>query len=80
MSLMNAQIWIAIAVGVAAMVDDLARRHIANWIPVAALAGGIGWQVGRDGAHGLLTALGGAALGFGAFLVFICWAAWVAGT
>jgi prepilin peptidase CpaA len=70
MSLMNAQIWIAIAVGVAAMVDDLARRHIANWIPVAALAGGIGWQVGRDGAHGLLTALGGAALGFGAFLVF----------
>ena len=52
------------------MVDDLTRRHIANWIPAAALAGGMGWQVGRDGAHGLLTALGGAALGFCVFLIF----------
>lgn len=52
------------------MVDDLARRHIANWIPVAALAGGIGWQVGRNGAPGLLTALGGTVLGFCVFLVF----------
>ena len=52
------------------MADDLWRRHIANWIPVAALAGGIGWQVGRDGMHGLLTALGGAVVGFCAFLVF----------
>jgi prepilin peptidase CpaA len=67
---MNAQVWIAIAVGVAAMADDLWRRHIANWIPVAALAGGIGWQVGRDGMHGLMTALGGAVVGFCAFLVF----------
>jgi prepilin peptidase CpaA len=67
---MNTQIWIAIAVGVAAMADDLYRRHIANWIPVAALAGGIGWQVGRDGAHGLMTALLGAVVGFCAFLIF----------
>ena len=52
------------------MADDLWRRHIANWIPVAALAGGIGWQVGRDGMHGLMTALGGAVVGFCAFLVF----------
>jgi prepilin peptidase CpaA len=67
---MNMQVWIAIAVGVAATVDDLARRHIANWIPAAALAGGLGWQVGRAGWHGLLTALGGAVLGFCVFLVF----------
>jgi prepilin peptidase CpaA len=67
---MSMQLWIAIAVGVAASVDDLARRHIANWIPAAALAGGLGWQVGRAGWHGLLTALGGAALGFSVFLVF----------
>jgi prepilin peptidase CpaA len=67
---MSMQIWIAIAVGVAATVDDLSRRHIANWIPAAALAGGLGWQVGRAGWHGLLTALGGAALGFSVFLVF----------
>src|SRR5665213_4281237 len=56
---MNAQVWIAMAVGIAAMVDDLARRHIANWIPAAALAGGLGWQIGSDGWHGLLTSLGG---------------------
>jgi len=55
---------------VAAMVDDLARRHIANWIPAAALAGGLGWQIGREGWHGVLTALGGAALGFCVFLIF----------
>ena len=67
---MNAQVWIAMAVGVAAMVDDLARRHIANWIPAAALAGGLGWQIGRAGWHGLLTALGGTVLGFCVFLIF----------
>jgi prepilin peptidase CpaA len=67
---MSAQVWIAIAVGVAAMVDDLARRHIANWIPAAALAGGFGWQIGRDGWHGLWTALAGSLLGFGVFLIF----------
>lgn len=67
---MSAQMWIAIAVGVAAMVDDLARRHIANWIPAAALAGGLGWQIGREGWHGVLTALGGAAVGFCVFLIF----------
>lgn len=67
---MSMQVWIAIAVGVAATVDDLSRRHIANWIPAAALAGGLGWQIGRAGWHGLLTALGGAAVGFCVFLIF----------
>jgi prepilin peptidase CpaA len=55
---------------VAATVDDLARRHIANWIPAAALAGGLGWQIGRAGWHGLGTALGGAVVGFSVFLIF----------
>ncbi len=67
---MSAQVWIAIAVGIAAMVDDLKRRHIANWIPAAALAGGFGWQIGRAGWGGALNALGGAAAGFCVFLVF----------
>ncbi len=67
---MNAQVVIAILVGVAAVVDDLARRHIANWIPMAALAGGLGWQVGQHGWWGLVVALGGAAAGFGVFLIF----------
>jgi prepilin peptidase CpaA len=67
---MNAQVWIAILVGLAAAIDDLARRHIANWIPAAALAGGFGWQIGQGGWQGALTALGGTIAGFAVFLVF----------
>jgi prepilin peptidase CpaA len=67
---MSMQVWIAIVVGMAAVIDDLARRHIANWIPAAALAGGFGWQIGRSGWQGALTALAGAAAGFAVFLIF----------
>jgi prepilin peptidase CpaA len=68
---MTAQVWIAILVGLAAIVDDLARRRIANWIPAAALAGGLGWQIGQHGIWmGALYALAGAASGFGVFLIF----------
>jgi prepilin peptidase CpaA len=67
---MTAQVWIAILVGLAATVDDLARRQIANWIPIAALAGGLGWQIGQNGWRGALTALYGAAAGFAVFLIF----------
>jgi prepilin peptidase CpaA len=67
---MTMQVWIAVLVGLAATVDDLARRQIANWIPAAALAGGFGWQIGQDGWAGALHALAGAAAGFGVFLVF----------
>jgi prepilin peptidase CpaA len=68
---MTAQVWIAILVGLAAIVDDLARRQIANWIPAAALAGGLGWQIGQ---HGVLLgagyALAGSGVGFLVFLIF----------
>jgi prepilin peptidase CpaA len=67
---MSMQVWIAIVVGMAAVIDDLARRHIANWIPAAALAGGFGWQIGQSGWHGALTALGGTVVGFAVFLIF----------
>lgn len=67
---MSTQVWIAVLVGLAAMVDDLARRQIANWICVAALAGGFGWQIGQNGPMGALYALGGAATGFAVFLIF----------
>jgi prepilin peptidase CpaA len=67
---MTMQVWIAILVGLAATIDDLARRQIANWIPAAALAGGIGWQVGQTGWRGGLAALAGAAAGFAVFLIF----------
>jgi prepilin peptidase CpaA len=68
---MTAQVWIAILVGLAATIDDLARRHIANWIPAAAFAGGVGWQIGQNGFWpGTGYALGGAAAGFTVFLIF----------
>ena len=67
---MTVQVWIAILVGLAATIDDLARRRIANWIPVAALAGGFGWQIGRNGWPGVLYAAGGAVVGFAVFLIF----------
>ena len=67
---MNAQVWIAILVGLAAMIDDLARRQIANWIPLSALAAGFGWQIGQSGWNGFLYAGIGAVAGFAVFLVF----------
>lgn len=67
---MTTQVWIAVLVGLAATVDDLVRRQIANWIPAAALAGGFGWQIGQDGWAGALHALAGGAAGFAVFLIF----------
>ena len=66
----NAQVWIAVLVGLAAMIDDLARRQIANWIPLSALAAGFGWQIGQSGLNGLLYAGIGTMAGFAVFLVF----------
>jgi prepilin peptidase CpaA len=67
---MSAQVWIAILVGVAATVDDLRRRQIANWIPVVALVGGLAWQVSQSGWRGALDSVLGTAAGFAVFLVF----------
>ena len=67
---MNAQVWIAILVGLAATVNDLARREIANWIPAVALLAGFAWQIGRNGWMGAWYALAGAATGFAVFLIF----------
>jgi len=66
----SAQVWIAILVGLAAMIDDLARRQIANWIPLSALAAGFGWQIGQSGLNGLLYAGIGTVAGFAVFLIF----------
>jgi prepilin peptidase CpaA len=70
LSTFSAQVWIALLVGIAAVIDDLARRQISNWITVAALAGGLGWQTGKFGWMGLVYGAAGAAAGFGVFLVF----------
>lgn len=67
---MTAQVAMALVLGGAAAVQDLATRRISNWIPVAGLACGLGWHGATAGWPGLLTALGGGAAGFGVFLVF----------
>jgi prepilin peptidase CpaA len=67
---MNAQVWIAILVGLAATIDDIARRQIANWIPAVALASGLAWQVKQSGWLGAWYAIAGVAAGFGVFLIF----------
>ncbi|HXP85979.1 MAG TPA: prepilin peptidase [Bryobacteraceae bacterium] len=67
---MNAQVWIAVLIGLAATINDLARREISNWIPAAALVCGTAWQMSQRGWWGALNALAGAAAGFAVFLVF----------
>jgi prepilin peptidase CpaA len=67
---MNAQVWIAVLVGVAATVNDLINREIADWIPATALVAGLGWQIGEHGWRGALYGLAGALAGFAAFLIF----------
>lgn len=70
MGSMTAEASIGALVGVAAVIDDLTRRRISNWIPVAALAAGIACQVAHRGLMGIVIALGGAVCGFGVFLIF----------
>lgn len=67
---MSTQVWIAVIVGLAASADDLVRRQISNWIPLAALVAGVVLHTVQDGWRGALTALAGAAAGFAVFLVF----------
>jgi prepilin peptidase CpaA len=66
----NPQLGIALAVGLAATVDDLRRRNISNWIVLAALAAGLVYQVSQHGVWGALYSLIGAVAGFAVFLVF----------
>jgi len=67
---MTAEIAIAGFLGIAASVEDLKRRTISNWIPLAALAGGLICHSLDQGWHGAGTAALGALSGFGVFLIF----------
>jgi prepilin peptidase CpaA len=67
---MNATEWTVVALGSAAVIDDLRRRHISNWLTGAGLAAGLAAALGTAGWRGLLLAAAGAALGFAVFLVF----------
>lgn len=67
---MTAQVAMAVAVGLAASIEDLAFRRVSNWIPAAGLVCGLCWHTGVAGWRGVLTAAAGAAAGFGVFLIF----------
>ena len=63
-------LWIALIIGIAAIVDDLAYRRISNWIPLAALIAGFALQISLHGWKGVFMSAGGVAAGASAFLVF----------
>jgi prepilin peptidase CpaA len=69
---MNWPLATALLLGCAASIDDCRRRAIANWINVAGLAAGLVWHTVSAGSAGLARSAGGAALGFGVFLIFYC--------
>jgi prepilin peptidase CpaA len=66
----TAQCWIAGVVGIAAIVDDLARRQISNWIPCSAFAAGLILQTVESGWRGAGSALLGTVMGALVFLIF----------
>ena len=67
---MTAQAWIAGVVGIAAIVDDLARRQISNWISCSAFAAGLILQTSHNGWQGAGSALLGTITGAVVFLIF----------
>lgn len=64
------QAWLAVAVGCAAIIDDLRRRRIANWIPAVALVGGLLLMSVEAGWRGVGSAVLGSIAGGAAFLIF----------
>jgi prepilin peptidase CpaA len=67
---MTLQLWVAIVIGVAATMEDLARRQISNWICGTALLAGLALHIVSDGWRGGVSSLLGAAAGFSVFLIF----------
>jgi prepilin peptidase CpaA len=67
---MTVLLGIALSLGTAAIVDDLRRRAIANWINVAGISAGLAYHTWNSGAAGLFGSAGGAAAGFAVFLIF----------
>jgi prepilin peptidase CpaA len=62
--------WVSLAVGVSASVEDVAKRRISNWIPVAAALAGFVIHVYGNGWKGALSAALGLVAGFLVFLIF----------
>jgi len=66
----TAQALLAGGVGIAACIDDVRRRQIANWIPVSAFASGLILQTIEHGWRGAGSALLGTLAGASVFLIF----------
>jgi prepilin peptidase CpaA len=64
------QVWISAIVGVAAIVDDVSRRQISNWIPASAFVAGVVLQTIQGGWRGTGAALLGTITGAAVFLIF----------
>jgi prepilin peptidase CpaA len=67
---LSIEIALAIVLGLAAIIEDLRRGTISNWIPVAAFVGGVISQVLDKGWAGFGAATLGAIAGFAVFLIF----------
>src|ERR1017187_8406646 len=66
---MTPAVCIATGLGVAAVVEDLRRRRVPNWLTAAGAAGGLGCAA-WSGWHGLGIAAAGAVVGFLILLPF----------
>lgn len=67
---MTAVAFVALTVGAAAVVEDLARRRVSNWTSGAALVSGFAIHCIQQGWCGAAIAIGGTVSGFGVFAVF----------
>jgi prepilin peptidase CpaA len=62
--------FVALTVGAAAVVEDLAHRRISNWTSGTALVSGFIVHGVQQGWHGAISAAAGASVGFAVFAVF----------
>ncbi len=67
---MNPRTLLIVIVGLAGVVEDLARRRISNWTSGGAIAGGLIVNFAYRGWTGALHSLLGAMIGFAVFLIF----------
>jgi prepilin peptidase CpaA len=66
----SARTLLILIVGVAGVLEDLARRRISNWTSGGAVMAGLIVHFALKGWNGVLHSLLGAAIGFGVFLIF----------
>jgi prepilin peptidase CpaA len=62
----------AIGLGCSAVLEDLCRGTISNWVSLTGIAGGLLYHSLHQGWQGLAASSGGAVLGFAIFLAVYC--------